>query len=168
MITDAYNTLTYTVTNPLAPAGVQYSSDAIDLRLSSAATTAGDLAEGQPLFVTLVVTTTFAGSAGGTANIEVGFATDAAGSSFSSVYSTGATVYTAIPAAVTSPSNAQTSVLTSFALQPLRTGNFNPYLLVKCTGGTANITAGAVKCYITMEPYDGRQLGLLAGGFTVL
>ena len=171
MITDAYNTLTVS-TGTLASGSSVYSTDAIDLRLNGTATTTGDIGEGTTLYVSLFITTTFAGSGGATANIEVGFATDAAGTSFGNVWSSGATAFGSIPAATAAGApgvNSQTGHFVSFSVQPLKAGGFNPYLLLKITGGGgANLTAGTVRAHIALEPYDAKQIGLYASGYTVL
>lgn len=171
MITDAYNTLTVS-TGTLASGSSVFSTDAIDLRLNQGPTNSGDIGEGTPLYVSLFIVTTFAGAAGATANIEVGFATDAAGTSFGAIWSGGATVFGSIPAAtaVGAPGvNSQTGHYVSFTVQPLKAGGYNPYLLMRITGGGgANLTAGSVRAHIAFEPYDAKQIGIYASGYTVL
>jgi hypothetical protein len=166
MITDAYNTLTVS-TGTLASGSSIFSSDAVDLRLSGTSSTAGDLGEGTTLYVSLFVTTSFAGAAGATAAISIGMATDAAGTGYSTIYATSATGFASLPAS--SSTDLQAGHLETFAIKPLKSAAYGPYLLLRITGGGgANLTAGTIRAHISLEPYDAKQIGIYASGYTVL
>lgn len=165
MITDAYNTVTATA-SALASGSSVFSSDAIDLRSSPTATNAGDIGEGTELYATLWVASTFTGG-GASGTIDIGFATDAAGTGFAAIASTGAVTVASGTLSVGLPGSSGTAIhgyLLSVRIQPLRAGNYNPYLLVRITASGAALT-GAARLQLTLEPIDGRVF--YPSGFSV-
>lgn len=163
MITDAYNTLTLSMAGVnngaygyAATGGV---NDAIDLRLKAGSTSGGDIGEGKSLYITLVVTTNFAG-AGASADLQVGFSSDPTtpAGTWTSIFTTGATAITSLVAGKSgSEGSAIHGYVVSYRIQPLRGQNYGPYLMLRGLASAANITAGVVKAHITLEPLDGRQ-----------
>ena len=117
-----------------------------------------------------VVTTQFTGAtAAATVDLQVGVATDASGTGFGSLSSTGATLVANLkPGQAGSAGTDIHGYVLSFSINPARLGSYNPYLLLRAvTGGGVNTTAGRAVAFISLEPFDGRQFGAFASGFTV-
>lgn len=168
MITDAYNTVTVTAA-ALASGSSVFSTDAVDMRSDpKIASNAGDLGEGMPIYATLWVSSTFTG-AGASAAIEIGFATASDGTGFSAIASTGALTVASGALSVGLPGSSGTAIhgyLLSVNIQPLRAGNYNPYLMARITAsGGGSALNGAAKVMVTLEPIDGRVF--YPSGFTV-